>query len=148
MANNTPTRAEFYSDDLDLRLDLTVAADVSEIDGIVTRVLAVSVEMGCGGGKEFEIETALREALANAVIHGADRDSTKQIQIAVACDEARGMLIVVRDPGGGFDPESVPSPTQGQNLFRSHGRGIYLINELMDEVRFARNGAEIWMRKH
>ena len=148
MTNNTPARFEFFSDDLELRLDLTVPADVREIDGVVTQVLAVGNEMQCGDGWEFEIETALREALANAVVHGAKGDPSKQIQIAVACDATRGMLIVVRDPGGGFNPESVPSPTQGQNLYRSHGRGIYLINELMDEVRFERNGAEIWMRKH
>jgi serine/threonine-protein kinase RsbW len=148
MTRDAPQKCEFFSDDLKLHLDLTVSADVAHIEGVVRRVLRVVKKMSCGSGKEFEIETALREALANAVIHGAKHDSSKDIQIAVACDESRGMLIVVRDPGGGFDPESVPSPTHGQNLYRSHGRGIYLINELMDEVRFERNGAEIWMRKH
>ncbi|HXV75892.1 MAG TPA: ATP-binding protein [Candidatus Polarisedimenticolaceae bacterium] len=148
MSKDAPRRCEFFSDELNLELDTTIAADLREIDGVVERVLAVGASMNCGVGKEFEIETALREALANAVVHGAKHDRREKIQIAVACDERRGMLIVVRDPGGGFDPESVPSPTHGQNLYRSHGRGIYLINELMDEVRFERGGAEIWMRKH
>jgi serine/threonine-protein kinase RsbW len=148
MGDGNLMKCEFFSDDLELHLDITVSADIREIDAVVTHVLAVATSMDCGGGKEFEIETALREALANAVVHGAKRDPSKKIQIAVACDETRGMLIVVRDPGGGFNPESIPSPTRGQNLFRSHGRGIYLINELMDEVRFERGGAEIWMLKH
>jgi serine/threonine-protein kinase RsbW len=56
------------------------------------------------------------------------------------------MLIVVRDPGQGFDPAQIPSPITGQQLFSSHGRGIYLINQLMDEVRFERGGTEIHMR--
>jgi serine/threonine-protein kinase RsbW len=56
------------------------------------------------------------------------------------------MLIVVRDPGPGFDPASIPSPVTGQNLFSTGGRGIFLINQLMDEVRFEKGGTEIRMR--
>ena len=63
------------------------------------------------------------------------------------CDPESGMLIVVRDPGSGFDPAEVPSPVVGERLFADHGRGIYLINHLMDEVRYERGGTEIWMRK-
>jgi anti-sigma regulatory factor (Ser/Thr protein kinase) len=58
-----------------------------------------------------------------------------------------GLLLVVRDPGVGFDPDAIPSPVQGQEVFRGHGRGIFLINELMDEVSFERGGTEIRMRK-
>jgi serine/threonine-protein kinase RsbW len=57
------------------------------------------------------------------------------------------MLIVVRDPGPGFDPNVLPSPVQGQNIYSNHGRGIYLINQLMDEVEFQKNGTEIHMLK-
>jgi len=104
--------------------------------------------MECAAGKEFEIETALREALANAIVHGAKNDISKKIQCCVGCDEQRGMLIIVRDPGSGFDPFAVPDPCIGENVFSNHGRGIHLINQLMDEVRFERNGTEIHMRKY
>ena len=57
------------------------------------------------------------------------------------------MIIVVRDPGTGFDPAEIPSPLQGRRLYAESGRGIYLINELMDEVRFEEGGTEIWMVK-
>jgi serine/threonine-protein kinase RsbW len=57
------------------------------------------------------------------------------------------MLIVVRDPGPGFDPAGIPNPIVGENIYSNHGRGIYLINQLMDEVRFERGGSEIHMRK-
>jgi serine/threonine-protein kinase RsbW len=147
MPDEKPAKCEFKSDELILRLDLTLPADVNEIDPVVQRIMAIVSSMECGSGKDFEIETALREALANAVVHGCKGDPGQKIQVAVGCDESRGMLIIVRDPGTGFDPRSIPSPTTGQNLYRSHGRGIYLINELMDEVRFEKGGTEIWMRK-
>jgi serine/threonine-protein kinase RsbW len=125
-----------------------VPADVGGITPVVKRIMDIVSSMECGSGKEFEIETALREALANAVVHGCREDPGERIQVCVTCDESRGMLIVVRDPGGGFDPLSLPSPTVGENLYEDHGRGIYLINQLMDEVRFERGGTEIWMRKN
>jgi serine/threonine-protein kinase RsbW len=101
----------------------------------------------CARGKEFEIETSLREALANAIRHGCGNDPGKTVELCVASDPERGMLIVVRDPGLGFDPTSIPSPVRGQYVFRHHGRGIYLINQLMDEVSFERGGTEIRMLK-
>jgi serine/threonine-protein kinase RsbW len=53
----------------------------------------------------------------------------------------------VRDPGLGFDPAKIADPCYGENLYANHGRGIYLINQLMDEVHFHRNGTEIHMLK-
>jgi len=101
----------------------------------------------CAIGKEEAIELALSEALANAVIHGAKSDPLKVVECDVACEEKLGMLIVVRDPGPGFDPSTIPNPLEGENIFSNHGRGIFLINQLMDEVQFKNHGKEIHMRK-
>jgi serine/threonine-protein kinase RsbW len=104
-------------------------------------------EMGCAAGSEFDVEVAITEALANAVAHGCGHDPCKLVTISVQCDPGQGMLIIVRDPGKGFDPANVPSPVAGERIFASHGRGVFLITELMDEVRYEKNGTEIWMRK-
>ena len=147
MSSEPLSRCEFEGKRLLLQYEATLPADVTRISPLVENVMARVTEMGCAAGKEFEVETALREALANAIVHGAGMDPTKHVQFLVACDESRGMLIVVRDPGEGFDPEEIPSPVMGQEIFSTHGRGIYLINQLMDEVRFARGGTEIVMKK-
>jgi serine/threonine-protein kinase RsbW len=138
---------DFDPDDLHTRLRIRVPGRVAAISPAVEQVMAEARQMECSRGKEFEIETALREALANAIRHGCRNDDTKSVEVCVACDETRGMLIIVRDPGPGFDPGEIPSPTMGQNVFRHHGRGIYLINQLMDEVSFDKGGTEIRMRK-
>ncbi len=130
------------------QFELTVPADIKAISTVVEWVMKLTRETDCDSGKEFAVETALREALANAIIHGAKNDPTKEIQCCVACDDSGSILLVVRDPGPGFDPAALPSPTQGQNIFNDHGRGIYLINQLMDEVRYERGGSEIRMRKY
>jgi len=138
---------DFQADKLILKLKVTLAAEKNAVDPVVQSIMEIVRKMECINGKESAIELALAEALANAVVHGAKADPSKIIECDVACDEAKGMLIVVRDPGDGFDAARIPSPIQGENIFSNHGRGIYLINQLMDEVKFAKNGAEIHMVK-
>ena len=147
MNDHPKSLCEFDSQKLLLKLEFIVPGDVHAISPVVDGVMHIAKQMGCAKDKEFEVEMAVREALANAIIHGCQQNPGKTVQVCIACDEARGMLIVVRDPGPGFDPATVPSPVMGQNLFDDHGRGIYLINQLMDEVRFERGGTEIIMRK-
>jgi len=132
---------------LSLRVRATLAAERSSVDAVVQKVMDIVRQMKCANGKEDAIELSLQEALANAVVHGAKEDPNKIIECLVACDEQRGMLIIVRDPGEGFDPKAIPSCTVGENLYSDHGRGIFLINQLMDEVRFHKNGTEIHMVK-
>ncbi len=146
MPDHTST-CNFEPDKLTLKLRVTLSADRDAIAPVVQGVMDIVRQMKCAAGKEDDIELALTEALANAVVHGAKGDPSKTVECDVACDESRGMLIIVRDPGEGFDPAKIPSPMQGENLYSDHGRGIYLINQLMDEVRFLKNGTEIHMLK-
>ena len=147
MSEYRPPPCEFEPDKLIVRMDITVPAEVGSISAIVQAILSITSDMKCAAGKEFEVETALREALANAILHGCGSDPSKQVQCCVACDRDRGMIIVVRDPGKGFDPASTPSPVVGQNLYSEHGRGIYLINQFMDRVWYEHGGTEIHMLK-
>jgi serine/threonine-protein kinase RsbW len=142
----TLPKCEFESKNLILKLQRKMEARVEAIPPFVEDVMKIVQSMGCAAGKEREVEIALLEALANAVVHGAKNDPSKEIECCVACDESQGLLLVIRDPGEGFDPASVPSPVVGQNLFASHGRGIYMINQLMDEVRYEKGGTEIHMK--
>jgi serine/threonine-protein kinase RsbW len=130
-----------------MRFEVTLPADVSAISPVVGWVMRLVGELEYGAGKEFGIEMALREALANAILHGCKGDPAKQVECSVSGDRDEGILIVVRDPGSGFDPKSLPSPTDNSNLLSEHGRGILLISTLMDEVKHEQNGTVIRMRK-
>lgn len=128
-------------------LNLVVPADPAQLDRVTEGVTRVLRERGLDADDQERIELALQEALANAVRHGCKGDATKQLQCLVTCDDTGEIGIVVRDPGAGFDPQAVPDPLDKSNLFKPSGRGIYLINQLMDEVSFAEGGREIRMRK-
>jgi serine/threonine-protein kinase RsbW len=137
----------FNTHHLNLKLSVTLSADRNAVDPVVRSIMKIVREMKCADGREDDIELALSEALSNAVVHGAGSDPSKIVECDVACDEEHGMLIVVRDPGPGFDPEKISDPCSGENIYSSHGRGIYLINQLMDEVKYHKNGTEIHMIK-
>jgi serine/threonine-protein kinase RsbW len=137
----------FDAHNLNLKLSVTLSAERSAVDPVVRSVMKIVRETKCADGHEDDIELALSEALANAVVHGAGLDPSKTVECDVACDEEHGMLIVVRDPGPGFDPGKIADPCCGENIYAHHGRGIYLINQLMDEVQFHKNGTEIHMIK-
>lgn len=127
-----------------MSMEVTIPAHVSAISPLVDAVMTAVRRQS--SAKELEIETALREALANAIKHGCAGDPTKFVHCSVVFEANHSVLIVVRDPGPGFDAQNLPDPTVGDNRYANHGRGIYLINRLMDEVVFKRGGAEIHMR--
>ena len=117
----------------------------SSISPMVQSLMEVVKETDCAAGREFEVELALHEALANAVVHGCGNDPGKVVECELSCRDAGELVIVVRDPGAGFDPASVPNPVAEENVYSTHGRGIYLIRRLTDGVSFERGGSEIHM---
>jgi len=93
-----------------------------------------------------DVEIALREALANAIVHGNHEDRRKHVHVTCRC-EPDEISIAVKDEGNGFNINSVPDPTTPRNIVSIHGRGIHVIRALMDEVRFDEGGAVIHMKK-
>ena len=128
--------------------DMTVPAKFEAIETVVSGVLQVLEGQAWDDRAEFSVETSLREALANAIEHGCQRDPSKQVQCCVTSSEGGEIVIVVRDPGKGFDFESLPDPRTDENVLETAGRGVFLINELMDEVRYADGGRRVYMKKN
>jgi anti-sigma regulatory factor (Ser/Thr protein kinase) len=129
------------------QFNIVIPADPAAISTVTDGVAQALQDKPGVLGHEFEIELALQEALANAIRHGCKGDPTKFIQCCVTYEDAGDVLIVVRDPGPGFDVNGVPNPLDGSNVLKGNGRGIFLINQMMDEVRFADGGRELHMRK-
>jgi serine/threonine-protein kinase RsbW len=131
-----------------MRYEVSIPANVAAISPVVDDVLErIHKEHSRAEEIEFAIETALREALANAVVHGCKANSAKQVRCQVSCDALGTVQITVRDPGEGFDPASISDPLSEGNVLADHGRGVYLIRHLMDEVQFADGGREVRMKK-
>jgi len=129
------------------QLNMTIPADPRKIPTVTDGIVQVLQDKHWPEVRIIEVELALQEALANAIRHGCKGDTSRQVQCVVTCDSDDELLIVVRDPGTGFDAAAVPDPLAGDNILKASGRGIFLINQLMDEVAFGDGGRELQMRK-
>ena len=88
----------------------------------------------------------MREALANAIVHGNHEDPRKHVHVTCRCKPDE-VSIAVKDEGQGFDINKIEDPTSPENVGDVYGRGIYLMKAFMDEVRFEQGGAVVRIRK-
>ncbi|MCT4624314.1 MAG: ATP-binding protein [Schleiferiaceae bacterium] len=92
-----------------------------------------------------KISVAIIEAVNNAILHGNQLDVSKHVKVEYAIDED-AIQFKVEDEGTGFDFMNIPDPTLPENLEKTHGRGIFLMNHLADDIEFCENGALVEMK--
>lgn len=85
---------------------------------------------------------SLTEAVNNAIQHGNRNDHAKSVLIETMKSDDRVSFVIV-DEGPGFDYDSLPDPTAPENLEKSGGRGVFLMHQLSDNVRFRENGSRV-----
>jgi serine/threonine-protein kinase RsbW len=145
--NSNAVCFDFDAENVHVEFRTSLPGEEEAIPPVVERIMEIVCSTSCAAGHEFEVELALTEAIANAVRHGCAGDPQKSVDVCVACQPDRGLMIIVSDPGSGFDPDTIADPVAAENLYKTHGRGIFLINQLMDEVEYERGGAVVRMRK-
>ena len=82
------------------------------------------------------------EAVTNAIVHGNENDPDKLVRINVVSDEHK-IEVTVTDEGKGFDVNIVPDPTKPNYIEQPNGRGIFLMRNLADKVKFDKNGSVV-----
>lgn len=128
-------------------LDLRIPGDAEAISRITDLVSATLRDLQVPEEKQLDIALAVQEALANAVVHGCKNDASKEVRCRLQRDADGRVLIIITDPGPGFSLEHRPDPKSPADMYADHGRGVYLICQLMDEVHFEKGGREIRMWK-
>jgi serine/threonine-protein kinase RsbW len=129
-------------------LDRSMPADSEAIASVVDAISEILARLEIPEQKQLEVALAVQEALANAVVHGCGNDPSKQVRCQMKSDPQGRIVITVTDPGPGFSPDLIADPMRGENLHADHGRGVYLIRQLMDEVHFERGSNEVRMWKY
>ncbi len=101
------------------------------------------------GEVEFhKLLVATTEAVNNAIMHGNKSNVQKNVTVIVVIRK-HYIVVRVRDEGEGFDPNIIPNPLDEENLLKESGRGLFLMQTLMDEVEVRANehdtGCEVRM---
>lgn len=92
----------------------------------------------------FRLRVALTEALANAILYGNGEVEARMVEVRAEC-LPDAVHLHVTDEGPGFDPATVHDPVTPDDLEVPRGRGLFLIRNLMDDVRFNPPGNSICM---
>ena len=130
-----------------LEIDSWMPSKVQAISPLVERLMVLIEGSQCAPGDEFNVEMALREALANAVVHGNHEHPRAKVHIRCRCWPGKEISIVVTDQGKGFDFGMTSGNGLISDPLSERGRGIHLMKAYMDEVHFERGGSEVHMRK-
>lgn len=133
--------------DYPLRLRASFPSTKAALNRAVRAVMTMARRSGCPAGDFANVEIALREAIANAIIHGNALHRGKRILLRCYGGPHKALLVLVRDEGPGFDPGRVPDPRHPERLHLHHGRGLLLMRELMDYVEYRKGGREVVLFK-
>lgn len=103
-----------------------------KVDAFVERKLK---EWGVKKDKRVDIAISVSEAVTNAVVHGNKNDLSKKVKVSLKGDSSC-IEVTVEDEGAGFARECVQPPIGECDLFKKEGRGILIVEALMDKVEF------------
>ena len=129
-----------------MRKKFQVASDLTNVQKTSQEVVSFLKPLSLGEAVLFDIRLCLEEALINAMKYGNRllKDLNVDLEVEATADELR---LTVQDQGSGFDVKKLEDCTEEKNLFRNRGRGVYLIHQLMDEVRYNEKGNQLLMVK-
>lgn len=85
---------------------------------------------------------AVTEAVNNAIHHGNKDNPDKQVKIGFESDENQ-LVFSITDEGAGFDPTALPDPTDPANIDKISGRGVFLMTQLSDFIKFENEGRRV-----
>lgn len=116
-------------------VDLDIPSDVNQIERVVSLVTDVCRDLRLPKRKyTLNVPVALSEALSNAIIRGNHEDPSKRVHLRATVSDV-ALVLDVSDEGAGFDMHKVDhDPTAAEHLAREDGRGIFLMQQLMDRV--------------
>lgn len=117
----------------------SVADNIHLVEKLVDEVCE---ELHVGDDHYGNILIALTEAVNNAIHHGNKLDSNKITKIIFE-QENNNLKFTIEDEGDGFDFEHLPDPTSPENIEKPNGRGIFLMKNLADEIKFENHGRSV-----
>jgi serine/threonine-protein kinase RsbW len=128
------------------KIDFELPSDVTLMNGVLQYLIERVAKLGLIKPERSNLFVALDEAFVNAVKHGNQNDPRKLVRITaeLSAKEAR---FTIEDEGKGFKLRELPDPRDPSNLFKTSGRGVLLIHNIMDEVKYNKRGNRLTMVK-
>ena len=127
-------------------IEFEVPSDLALMNSVLQYLLDRVAKLGLIKPERSNLYVALDEAFVNAVKHGNKNDPTKLVRITAELSPQEASF-TVEDEGEGFNVHEIPDPCDPANLFKTSGRGVLLIYNIMDEVEYNAQGNRVKMVK-
>jgi serine/threonine-protein kinase RsbW len=127
-------------------IEFELPSDLALMNGVLQYLLERVSRMGLIKPERSNLFIALDEAFVNAVKHGNKNDPAKLLRVTAELS-ATEACFTVEDEGQGFNVQEIPDPRDPANLFKTSGRGVLLIYNIMDEVEYNALGNRVKMVK-
>ncbi len=128
------------------KIEFELPSDLALMNGVLQYLLERVAKLGLIAPERSNLFIALDEAFVNAVKHGNKSDPTKLVRVGAELSPSEACF-TIEDEGEGFDVATIPDPRDPANLFKSSGRGVLLIYNIMDEVEYNAQGNRVKMVK-
>jgi len=128
------------------KIDFELPSNLSLMISVLEYLLHRVANRGLVQPERSNLFVALDEAFVNAVKHGNKSNPEKLLRITADLSP-REAIFTVEDEGEGFDVREIPDPCDPANLFRTSGRGVMLMYNIMDEVEYNARGNKVKMVK-
>lgn len=125
-----------------MKKSILIESKIENINKIEKIIDEVSEEAKINSEVYGKMLIAAVEAVNNSIVHGNKEDETKTVKVDFDVQED-WISIFIEDEGPGFNFYNVPDPTTPENIENIHGRGVYLMKHLADDVIFHGNGNRV-----
>ena len=125
-------------------IPVTISSQLSELAKVEQISETVSDKMGFNQDEKDNLAIAITEVVGNAIVHGNKQDPDKKVFVQFHIYTDR-LHVEIQDEGDGFDPEQVDDPLDPANLMKESGRGIFILQNLIDavEFEFSKSGTKV-----
>ncbi|MEX0844473.1 MAG: ATP-binding protein [Balneolaceae bacterium] len=121
---------------------LVLKSTYEEVEKVEVILTKLQKELNFSDELYARMMLAVSEAATNGILHGNKLDASKTIEISAYLKDDK-LEFVTKDQGEGFKRENLPDPTAEENLLKPSGRGVFLMEEYADEVKFSDGGTKL-----
>lgn len=121
---------------------LTLKSTYEEVEKVEGLLTGLKDELGFNDELYARMMLAVSEAATNGIVHGNQLDESKTVKISTYLDNNK-LFFKTQDQGEGFDPDDLPDPLAEENLLKTSGRGVFLMEEYADEVSYSKDGTNL-----
>lgn len=116
-------------------LSCTLPSNLEQLKCIESMTAQAAERCGLSDDQADNLAIAVTEAVGNAIVHGNKMDPEKKVRVRYELNPD-AVRVTVSDEGRGFDPNRIANPLDPDNLLKESGRGVFILKQLMDDVRY------------